>query len=165
LGGADEPLEEITRCGAAAGSAIGSCSTTTGSGAGSASTTGSGAGSASTTGSGAGSASTTDSAFFVVAGFFPAAGFAAFFVVAGFFPAAGFAAFFFVAGFFLAAGFAASGCSGCRSRVRPSRTALRRARSACASTIPEEWLLVPMPREPQRSRTSALVIPSSRANS
>ena len=57
------------------------------------------------------------------------------------------------------------GSSGCTSRIRPSRSALRRTRSAWASTIPEEWLFTPMPSDPQRSRTSALVIPISRASS
>ena len=55
--------------------------------------------------------------------------------------------------------------SGCTSRVRPSRSARRRTRSACASMMPEEWLLTPMPRASQRSKTSLFVIPSSRANS
>ena len=36
--------------------------------------------------------------------------------------------------------------------MRPSRSALRRTRSAWASTTLEEWLLTPMPSESQRSR-------------
>ena len=55
--------------------------------------------------------------------------------------------------------------SGCTSRLRPSRSALRRARSACASSILEEWLFTPMPSTEQRSSISLLVSPSSRASS
>jgi len=58
-----------------------------------------------------------------------------------------------------------AGSSGCTARRRPSRSALRRARSACASSIDDEWLLTPIPRSMQRSRASLLVSPSSRASS
>ena len=37
------------------------------------------------------------------------------------------------------------GSSGCSSRIRPSRSALRRTRSAWASTMLDEWLLTPIP--------------------
>ena len=55
--------------------------------------------------------------------------------------------------------------SGWTARRNPSRSALRRARSACASSIEDEWLLTPIPRSTQRSRASLLVSPSSRASS
>jgi hypothetical protein len=68
-----------------------------------------------------------------------------------------------LAGAFLAAAFlaGAAGSSGCTGRRRPSRSALRRARSACASSMDDEWLLTPIPRDRQRSRASLLVRPSS----
>ncbi len=69
----------------------------------------------------------------------------------------------FAAAFF--AGAFAAGSSGWVSRTKPSRSALRRTRSACASTTLEEWLFTPMPRSSQRSRVSLLVSPSSRASS
>jgi hypothetical protein len=59
----------------------------------------------------------------------------------------------------------ALGSSGETSRRRPSRSALRRARSAWASSMLDEWLLTPMPRPMQRSSASLLVRPSSRASS
>jgi hypothetical protein len=49
--------------------------------------------------------------------------------------------------------------------ISPSRSALRRSRSACASTMLEEWLLTPMPRASQRSRTALFERPSSLASS
>ena len=55
--------------------------------------------------------------------------------------------------------------SGTTSRMSPSFAARRRTRSPWASTIPDEWLLTPMPRISQRSRTSLFSIPSSRASS
>lgn len=55
--------------------------------------------------------------------------------------------------------------SGCTSRLRPSRSALRRARSACASSMLEEWLLTPIPSPTHRSSVSLLVSPSSLASS
>jgi hypothetical protein len=58
-----------------------------------------------------------------------------------------------------------AGSSGCLSRLRPSRSAFRRTRSACASSMLEEWLLTPMPRLKLRSSASLLVRPSSRASS
>ena len=57
------------------------------------------------------------------------------------------------------------GSSGWTARRSPSRSALRRARSACASSIDDEWLFTPIPRSTQRSRASLLVSPSSRASS
>jgi hypothetical protein len=57
------------------------------------------------------------------------------------------------------------GASGWRSRTRPSRWARRRTRSACASSMPEECVLTPMPNARQRSRHSLLVSPSSLASS
>lgn len=49
--------------------------------------------------------------------------------------------------------------------IKPSRSALRRTRSAWASTMLEEWLFTPMPRAPQSSITSLLLRFSSRASS
>jgi hypothetical protein len=60
------------------------------------------------------------------------------------------------------AGAGAGSGSGAR---RPSCCALRRTRSAWASTTDEEWVLTPMPRSPQRSSTCWLVMPSSFASS
>ena len=51
------------------------------------------------------------------------------------------------------------------SRMSPSRSAFRRTRSACASTMLEEWLLTPIPRSTQRSMTSLLARPNSLASS
>ena len=60
----------------------------------------------------------------------------------------------------------ASGCSsGCFSRFRPSRSAFRRTRSPCASSIDDEWLFTPIPRSMHRSSASLFVRPSSRASS
>jgi len=64
-----------------------------------------------------------------------------------------------------AEGAVAACSSGWTARRNPSRSALRRARSACASSIEDEWLLTPIPRSTQRSRASLLVSPSSRASS
>jgi len=58
-----------------------------------------------------------------------------------------------------------AGSSGWTARRNPSRSAFRRARSACASSIDDEWLLTPIPRSMQMSRASLLVSPSSRASS
>jgi hypothetical protein len=70
---------------------------------------------------------------------------------------------------FLTGGFLAfetfAGSSGCASRISPSRSAFRRTRSAWASSMPEEWLLTPMPRAMLRSRASLFVSPSSFASS
>ena len=141
--GPDEPLDEMTRRGVAGASSASGA----GSGTGTSSAAGSGVGSDSgagvgssgaTAGSGVGSNSGAGATS--AAGSDSSAAFLAFF---GFFP----------------------GSSGWTSRTKPSRSALRRVRSACASTMLEEWLFTPMPSDSQRSRTSALVIPSSRANS
>ena len=63
------------------------------------------------------------------------------------------------------AGFCSAGSSGWTARRRPSLSALRRTRSAWASSIEDEWLFTPMPNDTQRSRASLLVRPSSRASS
>jgi hypothetical protein len=98
--------------------------------------------------------------------------------LAGAFLAATFFAGAFLAAAFLAAALSPSevstgspvaalglGASGWRSRTRPSRCARRRTRSACASSMPEECVLTPMPNARQRSRHSLLVSPSSLASS
>jgi hypothetical protein len=58
-----------------------------------------------------------------------------------------------------------AGSSGCLSRRSPSRSALRRTRSAWASSMLDEWLVTPIPRSRQRSNASLLVRPSSRPSS
>jgi hypothetical protein len=61
---------------------------------------------------------------------------------------------------------ASTGSSGgCSLRTRPSLFARRRTRSACASSIPEECVLTPMPSANERSRHSLFVSPSSLASS
>jgi hypothetical protein len=65
----------------------------------------------------------------------------------------------------LAAFFAGAGSSGWTGRRRPSASALRRTRSACASSIEDEWLLTPIPRDRASSSPSLLVRPSSLASS
>ncbi len=75
---------------------------------------------------------------------------------------AGAAAAFFVA---LAAFAGLPGSSGWTSRMRPSRSALRRTRSACASSMLDECVLTPIPSDSQRSSVSLFVIPSSLASS
>lgn len=45
--------------------------------------------------------------------------------------------------------------------MSPSRSALRRTRSAWASSMLDEWVFTPMPNESQTSSTSVSVIPSS----
>jgi pilus assembly protein FimV len=77
------------------------------------------------------------------------------------------AAAFFAGAFLVAAAFltGGAGSSGWTSRRRPSRSALRRARSACASSMEDEWLFTPIPRDRHRSSASLLVNPSSCASS
>jgi len=58
-----------------------------------------------------------------------------------------------------------SGSSGWTSRRNPSASAFLRTRSACASSIEEEWLLTPIPRSTAKSTVSLFVRPSSRASS
>ena len=83
-----------------------------------------------------------------------------------FFAAAFFAGAFLAADFFAAVFLAgASGSSGWTSRTSPSRSALRRTRSAWASTTLEEWLFTPIPSATHRSKVSLFVRPSSRASS
>jgi hypothetical protein len=74
-------------------------------------------------------------------------------------------AFFAGAAAFLAAFLTAAGSSGWTGRRNPSASALRRTRSACASSIEDEWLLTPIPRERASSSPSLLVRPSSLASS
>lgn len=81
---------------------------------------------------------------------------------AGVSPSSSDPAAFFVA--FLAL-VALAGSSGWTSRRSPSRSALRRARSAWASSMLELWLFTPIPRESARSSISLLVRPSSFASS
>jgi hypothetical protein len=70
------------------------------------------------------------------------------------------------AALFSGAGAGGSGAaSGVTTRRRPSASALRRTRSAWASSMEDEWLLTPMPRERARSSPSLLLRPSSLASS
>jgi hypothetical protein len=64
-----------------------------------------------------------------------------------------------------AAGAAAPDSSGCSARTMPSRRARRRTRSACASSMPDECVLTPIPSLRLRSRHSLFVSPSSLASS
>ncbi len=66
---------------------------------------------------------------------------------------------------FLAARFVALCSSGCSGRVRPSRSARRRRRSACASMMVEDWLFASTPIAPVSASISVFVIPSSFASS
>lgn len=142
------PEDEITRLGAA------------GFGAGAGSGVGSGAGATSST-SATGVSTTTGSVSAGATGVSASAGSSAVFFAAAFLAGAFFAAVFLAAAFLAGA----SGSSGCTSRTRPSRSALRRTRSACASTTLEEWLFTPIPSATHRSRVSLFVRPSSRASS
>jgi hypothetical protein len=65
----------------------------------------------------------------------------------------------------LAAFLAGAGSSGWTGRRNPSASAFRRTRSACASSMEDEWLLTPIPRERASSSPSLLVRPSSLASS
>jgi len=78
-------------------------------------------------------------------------------------PTAPAGAGFFAPAVFVAAAFLAGGAgsSGCTGRRRSSRSAFRRARSAWASSMDDEWLFTPIPRDRQRSSASLLVRPSS----
>jgi hypothetical protein len=157
--GLGRPLE-ITRpslvaAGRGAGSSTaGGCSTT-----GATSTTG-----VSTTGS-AGAGSSTGVAAFFAGAFFAAAFFAGAFFSGASSPSTGFAAAFFAGAFFAAVFFAGFSSSGWTSRFKPSRSALRRTRSAWASSIVDEIALTGTPIETDRSRASLLVRPNSFASS
>ena len=59
----------------------------------------------------------------------------------------------------------ASALRAARRRISPSRSARRRTRSACASSMLDEWLFTPMPSATARSSVSLLVMPSSLASS
>ena len=72
---------------------------------------------------------------------------------------------FFAGAFLAGAFFAGLASSGCSARVRPSRSARRRSRSACASMIDDDWLLASTPIVLHRFSNSVLVIPSSLASS
>jgi hypothetical protein len=54
-------------------------------------------------------------------------------------------------------------CAG--ARRSPAASTRRRTRSACASSMLEEWLRTPMPSWRQSSNASLLVSPSSAASS
>jgi hypothetical protein len=115
-------------------------------------------------GSAAGVEDTSGASTLVAAAFFAGAFFAAAFF-AGASPSTGAASAFFAAAFFAGAFFAGFSSSGCASRFRPSRSALRRTRSACASSIEDDTLRTSMPISFDRSSASLFVIPSSLASS
>lgn len=69
----------------------------------------------------------------------------------------------FLAVFLTGSGIATS--SGTTARRMPRSSALRRTRSACASSMLEEWLFTPIPSPTARSRASLFERPSSRASS
>jgi hypothetical protein len=62
-------------------------------------------------------------------------------------------------------GAGAGGSSGATSRRSPSASAFRRTRSAWASSMEDEWLLTPIPRDRASSSPSLLERPSSLASS
>lgn len=138
-----------------------------------ASTTGSGTTTGATSTTGVSLTSATGSAVASGVAFFATAFFATAFFAAAFFtglsaspPAsAALTAAFLAGAFFAAAFFSGFGSSGCSSRTRPSRSARRRTRSACASMIDDEWLFTSIPMTRQRSTASLLVRPSSLASS
>ncbi len=162
--------------GAGAGAGVSSTTTTgaatsttgagaaTGAGAG-ASTTGAGArGATSITGAGVSTTTGATSSSFFAATFFAGAFFAAAFLTGlGSSPSA--ASSFLAATFFTAAFLTALTSSGCSPRTRPSRSARRRTRSACASMMDDECPLMSMPILTHRSTASLLVRPSSLASS
>ena len=102
-----------------------------------------------------------------LAGSFFAVSFLAAAFFAGFSAASSsfFATAFFATAFFAVVFFSGLGSSGCSSRIRPSRSARWRTRSACCSMIDDEWLFTSMPIDMQRSTASLLVRPSSLASS
>ncbi len=62
--------------------------------------------------------------------------------------------------------FLAGACSsGWTGRRKPSASAFRRTRSACASSMEDEWLFTPIPRDSASSSPSLFVRPSSLASS
>jgi hypothetical protein len=107
----------------------------------------------------AGAASTFAAAAFFAAAFFAGAFFA------GASPSAGSASTFLTAAFFAAAFFAGLTSSGWASRFSPSRSALRRTRSACASSMEDDTLRTSIPISFDRSSASLFVRPSSLASS
>ena len=140
--------------------AAGGASTTGATGA----TSTTGTGTTSTTGAGVSTTTGATSSVFFAAAFFAGAFFAAAFF-AGFGSSPSTSPSFLAATFFTAAfltGFTSSGCS---PRTRPSRSARRRTRSACASMMDDECPLMSMPILTHRSTASLLVRPSSLASS
>jgi len=89
-------------------------------------------------------------AAFFAGAFLATAFFAAFFT--GFSSLPSSATFFGAA--FLAAFFTGLGSSGCTSRLRPSRSARARTRSACCSMMVDDCVFTPTPNLPHKSRVS-----------
>jgi hypothetical protein len=89
-------------------------------------------------------------AAFFAGAFFATAFFAAF--LTGFSSLPSSATFFGAA--FLAAFLTGFGSSGCTSRLRPSRSARARTRSACCSMMVDDCVFTPTPNLPHKSRVS-----------
>ena len=125
------------------------------------------AGAEDTSGAVAGASDTSDTSgasTFGAAAFFAAAFLAGAFF-AGASPSAEGASAFLTAAFLAAVFFAGFSSSGWASRFSPSRSALRRTRSACASSIEDDTLRTSMPIVFDRSSASLFVSPSSLASS
>ena len=116
-----------------------------------------------------GVSSTGSASTFAAAAFFAGAFFAAVFLTAVFFagasPSPDSPSAFLAAAFLAGAFFAGFSSAGCTSRTNPSLTALRRTRSACASSMEEDTFLTSMPISLERSSVSLFVQPSSFASS
>jgi hypothetical protein len=110
------------------------------------------------------SVSTGGASTFGAAAFFAAAFLAGAFF-AGASPSAEGASAFLTAAFLAAVFLAGFSSSGWTSRFNPSRSALRRTRSACASSIEDDTLRTSMPIVFDRSSASLFVSPSSLASS
>ena len=88
------------------------------------------------------------------ADFFTAAFLAGAFLVAAFFAGvASPSSVFFAAAFFAAFLTGLASC-GCVSRIKPSRLARERTRSACWSMMVDDWVFTPMPNLPHKSSVS-----------
>jgi hypothetical protein len=123
------------------------------------------AGAKDTSGAGAaGVEDTSGASTFGAAAFFAAAFLAGAFF-AGASPSAEGASTFLTAAFLAAVFFAGFSSSGWTSRFSPSRSALRRTRSACASSIEDDTLRTSIPIVFDKSSASLFVSPSSLASS
>jgi hypothetical protein len=91
---------------------------------------------------------------FFTAAFLAGAFFATAFLAAAFFAGvASPSSVFFAAAFFAAFLTGLASC-GCVSRIKPSRLARERTRSACWSMMVDDWVFTPMPILPHKSSVS-----------